>query len=154
GWFKLRSSSVGGLLSLAFAAATLGATVVRIARPRDGGRARTALGLTLAAVLLPLLTPFVVSLIRPPIYLVAPYDMIAWAPYCLLVGATLARLPATVGGPALALWLGLAAFTLVPHYTTERHVYTAANYGHVLADLVGRRAQRGDLVIFTASTRP
>ncbi len=152
-WFKLRSSTAGGIVSLAIALAVLGMAGVRIARDRDPVL-RRALAVTLAAMLLPLVTAFVVSLLRAPIYVVGRYDIIAWAPYCLLVGAVVTELPTTLAAPAVALWIGLAASTLVPYFTTDRPVLAAANYGHVLADKLGRRAQTGDLVIFTASTRP
>ena len=152
-WFKLRSSTLGGVLSLAIALAVIGAAAIRIARGRERAM-RRALLLTVAAVLLPLVSAFAVSLVRAPIYVVARYDMIAWGPYCLLVGAVVAHLPTRLAVPAVALWIGLAASTLVPYFTNDRPILAVANYGHVLADKLGRRAQTGDLVIFTASTRP
>lgn len=152
-WFKLGSSVLGGTLSLACALAVIGTAAVAIARGRDRAM-RSALLLTLLATVLPLLGALLLSLVRAPVYVVARYDMIAWAPYCLLVAAVVARLPTAPAAAALALWVGLAAVTLVPYFTGTRPILAAANFGHVLADMLGHRAQAGDLVVFTASTRP
>ena len=153
GWFNLASSAAGGALSLACALGVLAAVGVRLARARDGAL-RTSLGLTVAATFLPLLAALGASALRSPIYVVARYDMIAWAPYCLLVAAVVAALPRGIALLATAAWVALSVATLVPHFTTDRPILAAANYGHVLAGLLRRRAADGDLVIFTAQTRP
>ena len=48
----------------------------------------------------------------------------------------------------------MSCMTLVPHLTTDRPIRVAADRGAMLADMIGRRAVAGDVVIFSASTRP
>jgi mannosyltransferase len=153
GWFKLGSSALAGAVSLVVALTVLVVAGITAARTRVVGE-RVALLLTIAAVLVPLIAALIVSVLRPPIYVVSRYDMIALAPYCLLVGAVLARVPPILAGILAALWIGVASATLVPHFTTDRPVLTPANFGSALAAMLRTRAAPGDLVIFAASTRP
>ncbi|MEO6029070.1 MAG: glycosyltransferase family 39 protein [Candidatus Binatia bacterium] len=152
GWFKLGSMGLAGDVSFALAVALLGsAAFFAVTARRD---ARISWLLALGAVIVPLAVALAVSVLRSPIYVVGRYDIIAWAPYVILAGAVLARLPVLIALPALALWIVLSCVTLVPHLTTDRPIRVAADRGAMLADMIGRRAVAGDVVIFSASTRP
>jgi mannosyltransferase len=162
GWatFKFASSSVMGALSLALAALILGGAAVQLYRGATRGDGddgatdrRVALALTLGAVLLPLCLAFVVSLLRRPIYVVARYDLIAWGAYCLLAGAVLSRFNRAAMLGALALWIGVAAFTLWPYLTTDRPKRNYADMGNRIAQMLTSHARPGEGVIFTAATR-
>ncbi|MFQ5668687.1 MAG: glycosyltransferase family 39 protein, partial [Candidatus Binatia bacterium] len=112
-----------------------------------------ALALTLAAVLVPLLIAFTVSLLRRPVYVVARYDLIAWGAYYLLAGAVLARLRPRLAWPLIALWVALSCYTLWPYFTTDRPKRNYADLGQSIARTLVAKAQPGESVVFTASTR-
>lgn len=161
--FKFASSSVAGGVSLGLAALVLGVAGVQIYRglraraatdaAGDDARWAGALALTAGAVLLPLCLALTVSLLRRPLYVVARYDLIAWGAYCLLTGAVLSRLRAPLAAVAVAVWLGVAAYTLYPYVTTNRPRRNYADLGDRIAQTLIQRARPGDTVIFTAGSR-
>lgn len=160
GWstFKFGSSPVAGVLSLALAVVVLGAAAVQLAAtPRNESShkeyERRSLALSLACVLVPLGLACVASLVRRPIYVVARYDLIAWGAYCILAGAVLSRLAKPLRAGVLALWLGLAAYTLGPYLTTERPKRHYIEMGDKIAAVLLERARPGETVVFTTATR-
>lgn len=153
GWvtLKLGSSLAAGVLSLLLAAAVVAGAVLELRR--TDARSQPAWAAALAGLGLPLVLAWLWSLAREPVYVVARYDLIAWGPYCLLVGAVLSRLRSAVAFPLLALWLGMSIATLVPAWTTDRPMRNYAERGPQYAEQLRSDARPGETVVFTAGTR-
>src|SRR5690606_33699734 len=118
------SSPVSAAISLALAAVVVSVAITRAAGLDRGANdppssahddPRIAWGITLAAVLVPLVLACASALVRKPVYVVGRYDLIAWGPYCLLAGAAFARLRAPFSTLCLTAWLATALWTVAPH---------------------------------------
>lgn len=127
--------AVGGALLL-----LLAATVVAF-RTRPAEREREALSLLWLSLLLPLLVPFLVSLLYRPMF-IARYLIGASPALYLLAAWTLDRLrPMALSVAAVALCLGLSVHGIVRYYSTpQKPQWRDA------ALLLDREARAGDLI--------
>lgn len=149
--FKFGSTAWAGAVSSALSAAVLGGAVWQLRAAKR--RLDLPLLLALAATLVPLAVAVGYSSVQRPVYVVGRHDLIAWGAYHLLAGAVLARLAPPISLPIIALWVGLAAYTLAPYLTSVRPKRNYADMGDVVARRIVEAAEPGHLVVFTAASR-
>jgi uncharacterized membrane protein len=149
--FKFGSASWAGAVSSALSLVVLGGAVWQLRSARR--RLDLALLLALAATLLPLLVAVGYSSVQRPVYVVGRHDLIAWGAYHLLAGAVLARFTPRLSLPIVAVWIGLAVYTLTPYFASPRPKRNYADMGDVVASQIIAGARPDDLAVFTAASR-